>query len=182
MTPIEADHGHFARERMRRYRGNGAMIVLSHSAGETQADGANTQRPSDSRALVVVVDQVDGHDEARPLRHWPLHSPTGFAYGYGGSGPADLALAILLDFLEEWPTEQQMAAGESRAWALHHHFKWEIIARLEPGWELSALDVFDWLQSETATMVLNHWEPVMAEIEAEEEALAKAIAERVRSE
>ena len=25
------------------------------------------------------------------------HSPTGFAWGYGGSGPAQLALAILMD-------------------------------------------------------------------------------------
>ena len=29
------------------------------------------------------------------------HSPDGFAYGYPGSGPAQLALAILLDFLED---------------------------------------------------------------------------------
>ena len=26
------------------------------------------------------------------------HSPTGFAWGYGGSGPAQLALAILIDW------------------------------------------------------------------------------------
>lgn len=26
------------------------------------------------------------------------HSPTGFSWGYGGSGPAQLALAILLDY------------------------------------------------------------------------------------
>lgn len=29
------------------------------------------------------------------------HSPTGFEFGYGGSGPAQSALAILADFLED---------------------------------------------------------------------------------
>lgn len=29
------------------------------------------------------------------------HSPTGFAWGYGGSGPAQTALAILLDVTED---------------------------------------------------------------------------------
>src|SRR5262245_55620958 len=31
------------------------------------------------------------------------HSPDGFAWGYGGSGPAQLALAILLDALDDTP-------------------------------------------------------------------------------
>ena len=32
------------------------------------------------------------------LKHIVLHSPDGFEYGYGGSGPSDLALAILADY------------------------------------------------------------------------------------
>jgi len=32
-----------------------------------------------------------------PLKHIVEHSPTGFQWGYGGSGPADLALSILAD-------------------------------------------------------------------------------------
>ena len=32
------------------------------------------------------------------------HSPTGFSWGYGGSGPSQLALAILLLFLSVRPT------------------------------------------------------------------------------
>lgn len=44
---------------------------------------------------------VDGMrlDLAESLAVWN-HSPTGFAWGYGGSGPAQLALAILLRFAE----------------------------------------------------------------------------------
>ncbi len=46
------------------------------------------------------------------------HSPDGFSWGYGGSGPAQLALAILLE------------AGLSDQQALHFHqdFKWSFIA------------------------------------------------------
>lgn len=41
----------------------------------------------------------DGHPEnpGRPLEHHPVHSPDGFEWGYCGSGPADLADAILAD-------------------------------------------------------------------------------------
>lgn len=45
----------------------------------------------------VVID-----DEAvtiTPLRHYVRHSPTGMEWGYGGSGPADLARSILIDVL-----------------------------------------------------------------------------------
>jgi len=36
-----------------------------------------------------------------PLRHLIVHSPSGMAWGYGGSGAADLALAVLADYLGE---------------------------------------------------------------------------------
>lgn len=47
------------------------------------------------------------------------HSPDGFNWGYGGSGPSQLALAILLRFL---PNHE----------ALSHYqqFKWDVIAKL----------------------------------------------------
>jgi len=48
------------------------------------------------------------------------HSPTGISWGYGGSGPAQCALAILLDYLED----------EEQARALYQHFKFRVIAGL----------------------------------------------------
>jgi hypothetical protein len=36
-----------------------------------------------------------------PLKHIERHSPDGFNFGFEGSGPADLALSILTDFLED---------------------------------------------------------------------------------
>ena len=45
------------------------------------------------------------------------HSPTGFAWGYGGSGPAQLALAILLHLADRATAER-----------FYQAFKWECIA------------------------------------------------------
>jgi hypothetical protein len=56
---------------------------------------------------------------AASLKVWN-HSPTGFEFGYGGSGPAQLALAILLDFLD----------GDAERAVCHHQaFKWRFVAR-----------------------------------------------------
>lgn len=52
---------------------------------------------------------------------WVVHSPSGMEFGYPGSGPADLALNILRQFVE--PPE---------AWALHQDMKREFIAPLDP--------------------------------------------------
>jgi hypothetical protein len=49
------------------------------------------------------------------------HSPTGFCWGYGGSGPAQLALAILLDHFD---------GDKERALSLYQDFKSKVIADL----------------------------------------------------
>jgi len=49
-------------------------------------------RESPGRA-VVVIEYSDGTTE--PLPHLVKHSPDGFAWGYGGSGPSDLARSIV---------------------------------------------------------------------------------------
>ena len=60
------------------------------------------------------------------LKHVVFHSPTGFSWGYGGSGPADLALSILADHLGENPTENDLYHGRPRCWQLHQPFKWRL--------------------------------------------------------
>src|SRR5579864_1302466 len=47
-----------------------------------------------------------------------FHSPDGFGWGYGGSGPAQLALALLADWL----------ADDSAALSLYQEFKWSTVA------------------------------------------------------
>jgi hypothetical protein len=61
------------------------------------------------------------------------HSPTGFEWGYGGSGPAQLALALLADALGD----------DKKAVALHQAFKWQVVARLpaRENWTLTDEEV-----------------------------------------
>ncbi len=56
------------------------------------------------------------------------HSPTGFEWGYGGSGPAQLSFALLLDHLGEKQLE--------RVQETYQHFKFAVIAGLGSNWEL----------------------------------------------
>jgi hypothetical protein len=51
--------------------------------------------PSTADAVIVVADGQ--RLPAGPSQRLSNHSPDGFNWGYGGSGPAQLALALLLD-------------------------------------------------------------------------------------
>ena len=53
------------------------------------------------------------------------HSPTGFEWGYGGSGPAQLALALCAD-----------AAGDARALDVYQDFKARVVVKLPGAWTL----------------------------------------------
>ena len=61
------------------------------------------------------------------------HSPTGIAWGYGGSGPAQCALAILIDYLGD----------EERARTLYQNFKFKVVARLPTNaeWRLTGRQI-----------------------------------------
>lgn len=85
-----------------------------------------------SRDPVSNTTQVtlDGHP-LDPQLHLRNHSPTGFEWGYHGSGPAQLALAMLVPVI-----------GRERALILYQAFKAEVIALLpSPGWALTVEDV-----------------------------------------
>lgn len=71
------------------------------------------------------------------------HSPTGFAWGYAGSGPSQLALAILLAAVPEEPEV---------ALALYQDFKFELVARW-PGEKVHLcieIDLNQWIQVKLA--------------------------------
>jgi hypothetical protein len=84
------------------------------------------------------VVSVDGRE--LPLRlDLRNHSPTGFAWGYGGSGPAQLALAIL---------SHHCRGDEERAIRQYQNFKWRVIGRLaqEESWSMTSEDIEAHLQ------------------------------------
>jgi hypothetical protein len=69
------------------------------------------------QSLVSVSD--DRKSEPLPLRLDLFnHSPTGFSWGYGGSGRAQLALALLADALGD----------DGLAVRLHQAFKFRVVA------------------------------------------------------
>ena len=80
----------------------------------------------------------DGRELDLRLDLWN-HSPTGFEWGYGGSGPAQTALAILADYLKD---------DDDRACRLHQKFKWDVIAKMpHKGWSIGDSIVSGWLHT-----------------------------------
>lgn len=83
---------------------------------------------------VVVTIEGDGH--VRPLHHVQRHSPTGFEFGYAGSGPADLAHSILVDVLNV----KSVAPG------MYQAFKFDVISKLDSdAFEIGQEFVRQWL-------------------------------------
>jgi hypothetical protein len=79
---------------------------------------------------------VDGRPLNRRLDLWN-HSPNGFEWGYGGSGPAQLALALLADHL----------GNDEEALGRYHLLKWQVVAMLPAwGWTLTSREIDEALQ------------------------------------
>ncbi len=64
------------------------------------------------------------------------HSPSGFSWGYGGSGPAQLALAILLEFTDN-----------NTALAVYQNFKWDVVANWKGPEFVAEIDIKKWIRS-----------------------------------
>ncbi len=107
--------------------------------------------PASNRSDPEQVSYEGRYDEARDLYYvevfkpgkapYPLqqrqdvinHSPTGISWGYGGSGPAQCALAILLDYLGD----------EGEAQKQYQYFKFSVVASLpqKAGWTLTGREI-----------------------------------------
>ena len=98
------------------------------------------RRASDGTAR---VDICDDRGQIRPLNLQRSllianKSPTGFEWGYGGSGPAQLALAILLDALDD----------RDQAERLYQAFKWAKVAGYpQHGFVMTEDEVLAWCSS-----------------------------------
>ena len=123
--PDWAKHGH----------GHVCKHVLMASMAAAGVAYVGFRSPEGVRVYVVR--------DGRPfiLRHVVMHSPTGFEWGYNGSGPADLALSILANYLND----------EDAARDLKGVFKEEVIARLPST---------AWMITEDALAAFFHRHPV----------------------
>jgi len=84
-----------------------------------------------------VVCSRDGDGPHTNVPHRVVrHSPSGLLWGYGGSGPADLALNILSVFI-----------GQRLAEGLYQDFKFEVIAKLPyEGGTIKRDDILEWVE------------------------------------
>jgi hypothetical protein len=91
----------------------------------------------------AVVFKDDRPFDHRPSRAYRNHSPTGFEWSYQGSGPAQLALALLLEVTDS-----------DTALDLYQDYKREVVACWPiAGFTVTTADLRAWLavRKETAT-------------------------------
>jgi hypothetical protein len=118
------------------------MVRLDQSDHDAGVGYRGEREGGTTAADRVLVMVVDDRGRMRPLRHrcrpdQHCHSPAGFNWGYGGSGPSELARAILWDFLGERPHP-----------ALYQDFKAGFVARFPQaeGWQLTSDAILTWLR------------------------------------
>ncbi|ELZ40798.1 hypothetical protein C463_14440 [Halorubrum californiense DSM 19288] len=101
---------------------SGISDPRSHVQSRTTADPDVIYVGYRSQGRAIVEKQSD-QQQLTPERSLELanHSPSGFEWGYGGSGPAQLALALLLDYTDD----EEVALAEYKA------FKTEVVSQLE---------------------------------------------------
>lgn len=96
---------------------------------------------TDTEALVSKLVDEDGtrrRVELPTRTDLRNHSPTGFEWGYAGSGPSQLALAIMADYLKD----------DKKALEYYYYFKMEVITGLRgETFELTADQVRRWVYS-----------------------------------
>ncbi|CAM5277794.1 hypothetical protein ATER59S_00348 [Aquamicrobium terrae] len=94
--------------------------------------------------IVDVVDQAGVLHALDPRLDLRNHSPTGFSWGYSGSGPAQLALAILCHALH----------CDERAVELYQEFKDAVVAHFDQTgpWHLTTDEVLGWVLKHPSVM------------------------------
>ena len=101
------------------------------SARAAANEPKNSKRYEGWREGGGIFVTVDG-EPLPPCQDLRAASADGFEWGYGGSGPAQLALALLADHLGD---------GE-QALALHQEFKWAVVAGLpRERWTLTSDEI-----------------------------------------
>jgi hypothetical protein len=100
------------------------MFNVVKYVGTRQGAGARVERVHSCGSITPLDPRHDLHN----------HSPTGFNWGYGGSGPSQLALALLADVF-----------GDEIAESIYHDYKWSVIALIEADtWETTPDEIRRW--------------------------------------
>lgn len=129
-------------------------------AGELTTDG---EPITGTRVRVVTTDGHGTPVGVERLTHHVMHSPTGFEWGYGGSGPAELARCILIDHFgverscaycgTQFDDERCHQCGARSATfplpVSYQDFKSELIATLdrEEPWSITSEQIDEWAKA-----------------------------------
>jgi len=90
--------------------------------------GQRTDKEFCERNLVLV--------NGKELKHYVMHSPDGFEWGYGGSGPSELSRCILIDYF----------GSISEANKYYQKFKCDVISKIKGiSWVITSDDIKNWL-------------------------------------
>lgn len=90
---------------------------------------------------MIATDRYSARSKELP--HRVRHSPTGFEWGYGGSGPADLARSILWDHL-----------GLEPASILYQRFKQDWVSKWpKSGFTIDSQEIDEWLSTQEIAVV-----------------------------
>jgi hypothetical protein len=128
----------------RKHRGSTSEDVLRgpSSTGSQPSLSTRTVYRGQRDPTAPVGEEVEVTVDGEPLgKRYDLlsASPSGFEYGYGGSGPAQLAIAMLAH-----------AYDEGFAKSRYQRFKREVVSELpKEGWSLTKTDLDDWREGVT---------------------------------
>jgi hypothetical protein len=85
----------------------------------------------------IVCSRGENGPETNVPRRIIWHSPDGFEWGYGGSGPSDFALNILSIFIDQDLAERY-----------YQDFKWAFIAPMRrEGGVIHQQDIWKWIKA-----------------------------------
>lgn len=94
--------------------------------------GIRKKTGAEVKVITHSADGASAMSDLNPRLDLYNHSPTGFEWGYGGSGPAQLALAILADHTDD----------SEKTLRYYQDFKFKVIGRLnEDKWTLTSQEV-----------------------------------------
>ena len=104
--------------------------------------GIAHQTPFSRDVLIIDENRSTTFLKSERSQRVKNYSPDGFNWGYAGSGPAQLALAILLE----------VTGDEAKALAHYHDFERQVIVSITSqttNWEIKEQKIITWLQTQT---------------------------------
>jgi len=96
----------------------------------------------DESNIIFAFEDYDSTERPpipRKIKHVERHSPDGFEWGYGGSGPADTALSILHDYFAL--TDRDVSIIDN----IYHRFKFDIILKQKEELKIFDTEIEEWL-------------------------------------